>query len=190
MNPTDTAPVTPRLPYVDESAPDVAALASQIRADRGGRLPNLYRMLLHSPALAQGWLAFLTAVRQQSSLPPAIRELAILRVAILNRSQPEYDAHVAFALKEGLSQAKIDALPGWTDASAFDEQERAALKLADAMTLDVQVSDEAVADVVARFGAQQATELIITIAAYNMTTRFLEVLQIDQEAGRQAPRAG
>ncbi|TCR65347.1 carboxymuconolactone decarboxylase family protein [Bosea sp. BK604] len=188
MNPNDL--LAPRLPYADENAPEVAALADRIRAERGGRLPNLYRMLLHSPALAQGWLGFLTAVRQQSSLDPALRELAILRVAILNRSQPEYDAHVTFALKVGLSQDKIDALPHWTGATAFDERARAALALADAMTLDVQVSDEAVAEVVARFGEQQATELIITIAAYNMTTRFLEVLQIDQEAGRQVPSAG
>lgn len=58
-----------RLPYADAaSSAETRALADQIRAERGGRLGNLYRMLLHSPPVAAGWLHFLTAIRQQCDL--------------------------------------------------------------------------------------------------------------------------
>ena len=78
--------------------------------ERGGKLLNLYRMLLHSPPIAEGWLAFLTAVRQRGSLPGRYRELAILRVAVLNGASYEFDVHTPFALREGIAPAAVEAL--------------------------------------------------------------------------------
>ncbi len=58
-----------RVPYADENASsEVKQLAEKIRAERGGRLLNLYQMLLNSPDIAAGWLSLLTAVRQKSTL--------------------------------------------------------------------------------------------------------------------------
>jgi AhpD family alkylhydroperoxidase len=170
-----------RLPYADESEPEVAALAARVRSERGGRMPHLYRMLLNTPPVATGWLAFMTAVRQQCTLPAKLRELAILRVAQLNLAQAEYDAHVKFGMQAGVTQAQIDALEEWAGASVFDEAERAALGLAEAMTLHVQVPDAVFADVARVFGTREATELTVTIAAYNMTTRFMEALALEPD---------
>jgi hypothetical protein len=58
-------------------------LAGEITAQRGSIL-HLYRILLHSPPVAIGWVHYLTAIRHECSLPGALRELAIMRVAILN----------------------------------------------------------------------------------------------------------
>jgi alkylhydroperoxidase family enzyme len=78
-----------RLEYADEKqSPEVAALARRIRSERG-TMHNLYRMLLQSPPVAEGWLTFLTAIRQKCELPGNYRELAILRIALLNRAQYE-----------------------------------------------------------------------------------------------------
>jgi AhpD family alkylhydroperoxidase len=41
----------------------------------------------------------LTAVRNRSSLPADLRELVILRVAVLNRAPFEFDAHLPRARK-------------------------------------------------------------------------------------------
>ena len=170
-----------RLNYADETPPDVAALATRIRAERGGRMPHLYRMLLNSPPVASGWLAFMTAVRQQCKLPAAIRELAILRVAMLNQARAEHDAHVRFGLEAGVTQAQIDALGGWHDATVYSHAERAVLALADAMTCDVQVPEDVFSAVAACFDARETTELTVTIAAYNMTTRFMEAMRLDPD---------
>src|SRR5688572_17783652 len=99
-----------RIPYADPNANDeVKALAERIQKERG-RLHNLYLMLLNSPPVARGWLDLLTAVRQQCNLPARYREFAILRIAILNGADYEYVSHVPIALKEGITEAQIDAL--------------------------------------------------------------------------------
>ena len=67
-----------RLPYADLKDPALQPLVERIVAERGSVL-HLYQMLLHSPPVADGWRALLTAVRQQCSLPGRYRELAVNR---------------------------------------------------------------------------------------------------------------
>lgn len=166
-----------RLPYADPDTPRNKSLANRIISERGSVL-HLYRMLLHSPPLAEGWLTFLTAVRQKFSLSGALRELVIMRVAVLNGAAYEAEQHAPIALKEGVSPAQLDALADWEAADVFTPAQRATLALTDAMTRDVHV-DEAVLDAVrAHLSEQETVELVATIAAYNMVSRFLEALAI------------
>jgi AhpD family alkylhydroperoxidase len=166
-----------RIPYADITSPEAQPLAQRIIAQRGSLL-HLYRMLLHSPPVAAGWLGYLTAIRQQCSLPGDIRELVIMRVAALNGASYEADQHVPYALKEGISQAQLDALPEWESSDLFDEQERAVLTYADAMTRSIQVPDATFAAVRAVFDDRLLVELTATVAAYNMVSRFLEALEV------------
>ena len=166
-----------RLPYADMDTPAARPLVERIVAERGSVL-HLYQMLLHSPPLAQGWLSYLTAVRQQSTLPGALRELVIMRVAILNRAPYEADQHAPIALSEGVTQAQLDELGDWLTSASFSVLERAALQLTDVMTRNVQVPPAVLAEVHALLGDRQTVELVATIAAYNMVSRFLEALHI------------
>ena len=169
----------PRIPYADENQnAEVMAAAAQIRETRG-QLSNLYRLLLNSPPLARGWLELLTAVRQQCNLSGRYREIAIMRVAIINGADFEYKSHIAFALKEGLRQDQIDALPEWQKSTAFDAAERAVLAFVDSMTNDIQVPDRVFDPLKLYFDPRELTELTVTIAAYNLVSRFLEAVQFD-----------
>lgn len=169
-----------RIPYPDLAAPDIAPLAERIKAERGGKMLNLYRMLLHSPPVADGWRAFLTAIRQQGKLSGRLRELVIMRIAVVNGAEYEFRAHVPFALQEGLSDAQLEALRRG-DFSGFDDVERAVLQYADSMTRDVHVPDEVFAQVKPHFPEREMVELTATIAAYNLVSRFLEALQVDHD---------
>jgi len=95
-----------RISYPDLDRPEIAPLAERIKAERGGKLLNLYRMLLHSPPVAEGWLAFLTAIRQKCNLPARVRELVIMRIAVLNAAEYEFQAHLPFARAERVSEAR------------------------------------------------------------------------------------
>lgn len=172
-----------RLPYADCDSDAVRPLAQQIIAERGEIL-HLYQMLLHSPPIASGWLNYLTAVRQKSTLSGGLRELIIMRVAQLNNAPYEADQHAPIALAEGVAQAKLDALGGWQTCAHFDDVERAVLAYTDAMTRHVQVPDEVFAQVSALHDPQQVVEITATIAAYNMVSRFLEALQIHSHDAR------
>jgi alkylhydroperoxidase family enzyme len=170
-----------RLPYFDPaSAPEIAPVVERITRERGGRLLNLYRMLLHSPPLADGWRALFTAIRQQAVLSGRVRELVILYIAVLNGADYEFDAHVPFALRDGLTQTEIDALrTGVLDS--FDAADRAILAYCCAMTRDVRVSDDAFAALRPHFNERELVELTATIAGYNLVSRFLVAMAIDHE---------
>jgi alkylhydroperoxidase family enzyme len=169
-----------RISYPDLDRPEIAPLAARIRAERGGKLLNLYRMLLHSPPVAEGWLAFLTAIRQKCSLPARVRELVIMRIAVLNAAEYEFQAHLPFAREERVSEAQIEALRTG-NLALFDERERAALAYAEAMTHTIRVPDDVFAAVRRHFAEREMVELTATIGAYNLVSRFLEALQVDHE---------
>ncbi|MBC7782097.1 MAG: carboxymuconolactone decarboxylase family protein [Proteobacteria bacterium] len=174
-----------RVAYAEEA--EQPELAQRIRAQRGGKMLNLYRMLMNSPALAEGWLALLTAIRQQCALPARYRELAILRVAVVNEAPYEFAAHVPFARAEGINEAQIEGLRTLavgavdTQAPLYDETMRAVIAYADSMTREIHVPDAVFAQVSRHFDAQQMVELTATVGAYNMVSRFLEALQMDPE---------
>jgi 4-carboxymuconolactone decarboxylase len=170
----------PRIaPIVPGSRPELAELEARIVQERG-RVSPLYQVLLNSPPIAHGWEQMLSAVRNRNSIPAAIRELVILRVAVLNGAPYEFDAHVPHAQAAGVSPAAIEAtrvVPLATEAP-FSDAERAALCLADAMTRGLDVPDEVYAPVRAQFDAQGQLDLVATVAAYNMVSRLLVALRI------------
>ncbi|PLC54492.1 carboxymuconolactone decarboxylase [Pollutimonas nitritireducens] len=174
-----------RLPYADLTHPEVSPLVKQIVAERGSVL-HLYQMLLQSPPVARGWLNHLTGIRQNSSLAGDLREMVIMRVAIINGAPYEAEQHAPIALKEGMTQAQLDDLTAWESSSLFDDKERAVLAYTDAMTRNVQVSDEVFANVRSYFEPRQLVELTATVATYNMVSRFLEALQIHSGDARKA----
>jgi alkylhydroperoxidase family enzyme len=176
-----------RIPYADLDSPQVKPLVDRIVAERGSVL-HLYQMLLHSPSVAAGWLRYLTAIRHECSLPGDLRELVIMRVAVLNGAPYEAEQHAPIALREGVSQAKLDALGEWESSGLFSPRERAVLAYTDAMTKGVQVPDAAFAAVRAEFDDKLLVELTATVGAYNMVSRFLEALQVHSHDERPGAR--
>ena len=164
-------------PIPPGTRPELAGIEAGIAAERG-RVSPLYQVLLNSPPIAQGWEQLLTAVRNRSSLPADIRELVILRVAVLNRAPYEFDAHVPHAKAAGVSDEQIEALRIEPLSSLFTGRERDMLLLTDTMTSDIEVPAALFESVQVHFDAQAMIDLTVTIAAYNMVSRFLVALQI------------
>jgi len=164
-------------PIEPGTRPQLAAIEAKIQSERG-RVSLLYQVLLNSPAIAQGWEQLLTAVRNRSSLPADLREMVILRVAVLNRARYEFDAHVPHAQTAGMSDQKIAALRDAAISPMFSQQEQSVLQLTDVMTRDIDVADDLFAAVKHYFDDQQMIDLLVTISAYNMVSRFLAATQI------------
>jgi 4-carboxymuconolactone decarboxylase len=166
-------------PVIPGTRPELAAVESQILAERG-RISELYQVLLNSPPIAHGWEQMLSAVRNRNSLDAALRELVILRVAVLNNAPYEFSAHVPHAQKAGQSDAAIEAtrsVPAAADAP-WTIQETVAIRLTDAMTRDITVPDALFEEVRQHFDEQAQVDLVATIAAYNMVSRFLTAFHI------------
>ncbi|KAA0911287.1 carboxymuconolactone decarboxylase family protein [Pusillimonas sp. ANT_WB101] len=172
-----------RIPYADIGSEEARPLVERITKERGSVL-HLYQMLLHSPPIAEGWLNYLTAVRQKSSLNGAIRELVIVRIAQINGAPYEAEQHIPIALKEGITQQQIDDLETWQTSDSFNEVERRVLGLAEEMTRNVQVDKKLVQDLSGDFSHTELVELVATIGAYNMVSRFLEAFDIHSDDAR------
>ncbi len=178
----------PRIPYLPSDLHEPAELVAAIRARRGERLLHLDRMLLHSPPFARGWNALLGAVRGELDLPARLRELAVCAVAVLNDAEYEFAHHAPEFLKAGGTQAQLEGVRRMAQeepaAPLFDAAERAVLRLTAEMTRRVEVSEATFADVRGALADErQVVELVGTVAAYNMVSRFLVALNIAPEEG-------
>lgn len=170
-----------RIPYVD-GGEDAADLVARISAGRRGSLIAVYRLLLHSPPLAASWFEHLNAVRWRTHLSGRLRELVIIRVAMLNRTDYVLGQHIPrLAAADGVGAEECEALRDWQASSRFSEAERAALAYADAMTRDVAVAEEVFAALRPHYDARQILELTVLIGTYNMHNRVIQALAIDPE---------
>jgi AhpD family alkylhydroperoxidase len=172
-----------RVPLIAEKDhPELSEFIGKIRGARGGRLINIYRLMLHSPAVADAWFDLNQAVRYGTEIDGQCRELAVIRVAILNDVEYVVRAHgPAYALKEGLTPEQVEALANWRSSDLYSDKQRALLAYVDAMTRDIDVADPVFADLRSHFSERQTVELTMLIGAYNMLTRFLKALKVDPE---------
>jgi alkylhydroperoxidase family enzyme len=175
----------PRIPYVPIDLQEPRAIVDAVRKRRGGTLLNLDRLLLHSPELAQGWNAYLGAVRNRLVLAPKLRELAMCAVAMLNGAEYEFVHHAPELLRAGGTQAQVDALrdpeQAAGDGELFDARERAALAVAIAMTRTVAVDDQVFEALRVELSERELVEFIATVATYNMVSRFLIAFGVEPE---------
>ena len=93
------------------------------------------------------------------------------------------DINAAGGSDAGISDDQIAALPDWSTSPLFDERERLALELAEAMTAgSVEVSDDLYERLAAHFDEPQLVELAATAAMENFRARFNRVFQIEPNA--------
>lgn len=171
-----------RIPYLDGTDPALVEVSSRISAGRRGKLINVYRLLLHSPSLAQTWFEHLNAVRWKTSLSGRLREIVIIRIALINRVDYVIAQHVPeLALAEGVSAAECEALGDWRASQMFSAAECAALAYADGMTRDVVVPEDVFAELRRHFDNRAIVELSVLIGTYNMHNRVMQALEIDLE---------
>src|SRR5262245_4381026 len=97
--------MNPRIALLPEDIREPAELVAATRARRGGTLLALDRLLLYSPAYAQGWGALLKEVRGNFQIDADARELAMTVAALLNGATSEVKAHAPLFVQAGGTQA-------------------------------------------------------------------------------------
>ncbi len=172
-----------RVTLIDSKThPHLVDTIARISGARQGRLINVYKVLLNSPSTASAWVDFNTAARLGTGLDARTSELAVIRVAIVNRAEYIFRAHVpGYARTAGITDAEIDGLFEWQTSSLFTARDRAALAYIDAMTRDIEVSDAVFDALKLHYDEARTVELTVLIGAYNMHSRVVRALKIDFE---------
>ena len=171
-----------RISYIEEKdRPELAGLVGKIKSKRRG-LINIYKLLLHSPALAMTWFDHISAARWETKIDGRLRELAIIRVAHVAKYEYALTQHVpSIALADGLTLAECDALADWRSSKLFNERDRALLAYADAMIASAHVPDDVFDNMRRHFDEREVVELTVLIGTYIMHNRVFTALRVDTE---------
>lgn len=146
---------------------------------------TLHRALAHSPGMARAFGGLGQYIRYGSRLDPRLRELAIIQVGYLTRSDYEFSHHAKLGIDQfGVTPADIRAIARETDHGdgGFTELETAALRAAREMVTDLAVSDATFAALARHLDRERLVDLIVTIGFYCGVVRVLASLEIDVEA--------
>lgn len=165
-----------RIPYVDATALPEAFKNQRLKQ-------NFQRVYANSPKGADAYMTVASYVRDDSTLDPKLRELALLQVGHVTKSAYEFTHHVKVALAAGLTPEQIAAIP---DANAgrptrFSPIELAVLKVAAAVTAGDAVDDETFDFLATTLGNEHLMDLLFVTAHYLGMARLLTTLRIDVE---------
>ena len=166
----------------EQDHPELADQIARIKAGRRGGLLNVYKLLLHSPQLADTWFDHVGATRWKTELSGRLREILVIRVAYLNGIEYVLRQHVpGLALAEGMTQEECDALADWRATALFSSAERAALVYAEEMVLHTSVPDTVFADLKRHYDDRAIVEISVVVGTYLMHNRVMKALAIDLE---------
>ncbi|MFF4631743.1 carboxymuconolactone decarboxylase family protein [Streptomyces griseorubiginosus] len=130
-------------------------------------------------------LSALSAAAKRGLGDPALAELVVVRASQLNHCAFCLDMHLTIARELGLSVQQLDLLAAWEEAvGVFDERERAALALTEAVTVltDGRVPDEVYERAAKHFDDRELAHLIGLVVAINNWNRVM--------VGRRIPPGG
>jgi AhpD family alkylhydroperoxidase len=145
-----------------------------------GTPPNLYRGLANHPRLVAAWSEFSKMLRHDTRTPRALRELVILRGAQLMRSEYEWAQHLKMARAAGVTEAQIKDLAAWEASPQFNEREKAALGIAEAVTQG-RMDGDTYAEAMKHFDHHDYVEICVVAAFYAMVGRMLDAMGIELE---------
>jgi 4-carboxymuconolactone decarboxylase len=158
-------------------------------AGKRGRMPPPAEAWLHSPQLAQRAQHLGEFIRYDTSLPPALSELAILVTAKHWNSHYEWYAHRRLALAAGLDPAIIDAIRDGRDPPLADAGARAIYDYATTLHRSRNVSQAQHDAMVAAYGERGVVELVGTCGYYTLVSMTLNAFDVKLPDGEKSELA-
>jgi 4-carboxymuconolactone decarboxylase len=179
----------PRVPPLEQTfwTGDLRAL---LDPDATGRpIAAIYRTLAQHPALYRPRQQLSEYIRTKATLPPRIRELAILRIGALCGSDYEWGAHVPAGRAAGLTVDEIRRIAttpltsttpaitirGWNDRDA------AIIRAVDELFVTDVISETVWTALGASLDRRQRIDLLITTGGYRMVSMALNTLGVPLE---------
>jgi AhpD family alkylhydroperoxidase len=142
---------------------------------------NALATFVNHPALTKAFLRFNVHLLFSSTLPPRIRELAILRVAHRRDCAYEWSHHVDLAKAEGISDDEIAAVRRGPDAWAAEAFERAVITGVDELDEKSQLSDATWVALGERLDDRQRMDYIFTVGCYTMLAMAFNTFGVELE---------
>jgi 4-carboxymuconolactone decarboxylase len=142
-----------------------------------------FNVMLRAPLMGDLAQELGAQIRFNSSLPPALREMAILMAARHWTAHYEWNAHKTLALDEGLSPAIVAAIAAGETPREMRPDEAALHRFCSELLATKRVGDDTFAAAKAAFGEQGVTEIMFTLGYYGLVSMMLNVDEHPLPAG-------
>ena len=120
----------------------MGAVAGFLAALPDGRVIGPFSLALQSPEIGAAFARLQSTEESSTTLSPRIRQIVILTVGSIWKSNYELYAHKTVAQKAEIAQQAIDALANGTDPRSLEEEELLAWQLVRQIAVDHRVSEE------------------------------------------------
>ena len=144
-------------------------------------------VMIHSPEMRRRANHLVNYLRDESTLPKKIQELAMLITARAMDCQFIWHAHAARGRHEGLSDALVNALRDRQPLPSLPTDEAAVVHYGTEFFSTHKVSQATFQAALAQFGAQGLTELTTLMGYYALLAFNANAFEIDLPAERTEP---
>ena len=169
-----------RIPLLgrDQVTPEIATVYDALLATRGV-VPNMFKTLAHTPALALATAGYLKALLSDGALPGWYKELVATRLSVLLHSSYAISAHALSARQKGATETQIAAAQADFERGPFTAAEKLGFRCAERLHRSAKEIDDAFfAELKASFSDPQIVELIATASAFELFPRFVDALRL------------
>ena len=174
-------------PTMEQLNPEQQAVAADVLKQSSAGLGGPYGMLIKSPELLKRYLAMTEYLRQKTSLPHRLNEMAILLEARLWDAQYEWWAHEPLARKAGLSDAIIESIRNGNRPDAMQPDEAIVYDVVTELLNKRQLSDDTFGKAKQMLGEQQVVDLVAVTGFYVMVSAVVIGGRIAIPNGGAAP---
>ena len=135
--------------------------------------------MINSPEMRRRANSLVNYLRDESTLPKRIQELAMIVTARANDCQYIWNAHAAGARRQGISDAFVDALRDGQPLPELAADEQAVINLGQEFFSTRKVSDATFQAAIDQFGAQGLAELCTLFGYYALLSFNANTFMID-----------
>jgi alkylhydroperoxidase family enzyme len=148
-----------------------------------GRILNIFTTFARHPKLLKRWLVFGNHILFKSTLSAREREILILRIGWLCRSEYEWGQHAIIGRDAGLSDEEIRRITEGPAAPGWDPFEANLLTAVDELHRDSMIGDKTWAALSARYDTQQLMDVVFTVGQYTLVCMALKTLGVQLDDG-------
>ena len=173
----------PRIPpvakekWTDAQREILAPLESQ------GRAWNVFTTMANHPELAKDWLVFGSHILSKNTLPARDREMLILRIGWLCRSEYEWAQHTRLGRAAGLTEDDLAHIMKGPDAPGISDHDRLLLKATSELHEKAFISDETWNALAKTYDTKQMMDLVFTVGQYNLVSMALNSFGVQLDPG-------
>lgn len=170
---------TPRIPLVNDD--EASDLQRELMApfEQNGRIDNVFRTMARHPELMKRWLPFVRHVLFKSTLSLREREIVILRIGWLCRSEYEWAQHVRGGKRAGLNDAEIERIGIGSGLSA---KEDLLLRTVGELYANDCISAHTWQALSSHYTREQLMDIVFTVGQYNMVSMALNSFGVEVDS--------